>query len=180
MLAERFPVIGGDDDHRAIQQPPLFESLEQAADLRIHEGDLADVGILSVCRSIRLRRIVRPVRIVQMHPQEERRWADRNRASEWHHRQQHPRGAGVRRCLTGRGADAVSCSNPCFKPRRGPKQPTQRMRRCENLVLAASPRASSGCRPGGRRRYRARRDWAAGVRERLVCAGSVSGATVVA
>ena len=63
VLAERFAVIAGDDDDRVA----AIDRREQARHLRVDVRDLAVVRL-----RIRRRRRVRRVRIVEMHPGEER------------------------------------------------------------------------------------------------------------
>ena len=48
VIAERLAVIAGDDDDRAIQKAALLERVEQPADLRVGEHDLADVEIVMI------------------------------------------------------------------------------------------------------------------------------------
>jgi hypothetical protein len=70
VLPERLAVIPGDNDDGPIQQLAPVERLEQAANLRVGKGDLADVWI-DVARVERLGRIVGSMRVVEMRPEEE-------------------------------------------------------------------------------------------------------------
>ena len=76
VFAEALAVIAHDDDDGVLGEMVRVEIGEQAADLRIDERDLADVGMAGVARLERLRRIVRRVRVVEMDPAEETLRAD--------------------------------------------------------------------------------------------------------
>ena len=59
MLAEALAVIAHHDDHGVPREVVRVEVREQAAHLRIDEGDLADVRVTRIARRERLRRLVR-------------------------------------------------------------------------------------------------------------------------
>ena len=61
-------MVSGKDDDCAPEQVALLERIQQPADLRIGKRDLADIGV-EVTRPVRLGRVVRPVRIVEVRPQ---------------------------------------------------------------------------------------------------------------
>ena len=71
VLAERFAVITGDDHKGVFQELLAVERIEQATNLRVGVRDLADVQVAAVARRKGLGRLIRPVRIVQVRPQEE-------------------------------------------------------------------------------------------------------------
>ena len=76
VFAERLAVIGHDHDNRAIETSGRFELLQQTSDQRVGGRNLTVVRPLRRCReprSIRLRRRIRTVGIVKVHPREERR-----------------------------------------------------------------------------------------------------------
>jgi hypothetical protein len=75
VIAQRLAVITRDDNNRAIDRSTAVESIEQSTNLCVAERKLADVRITG-SRAVGFGRIARPVRIVQMHPQEARRVAD--------------------------------------------------------------------------------------------------------
>ena len=72
VIAEALAVVAHDDDHRAVEEVLRVELRDEAADLRVDERDLAVVRMPGVARLERLGRIVRGVRVVEMHPGEER------------------------------------------------------------------------------------------------------------
>ena len=72
----------------------LLERLEQPADLRVGKRDLADVQVVPVGRSIRLRRVVRTMGIVEMRPQKEAGFADRVEPAESRRSSRRPPAAG--------------------------------------------------------------------------------------
>ena len=71
VIAQRLAVVAGHDDDRSIEQSPAIEGFQEPPDLRVGERDLADIRI-RVSRSERLRRVVGPVRVVQVRPQKNR------------------------------------------------------------------------------------------------------------
>ena len=68
-------MIAGDDDDRPVEQLAALERLQQTLDLRIDEGNLADIGV-EVLRAIRLGRIVRTMGVIEMRPEKEARAAN--------------------------------------------------------------------------------------------------------
>ncbi len=72
VLAEALAVIGDDRDERAVEAAAALERRDQAADARVDVGDLAVVRRRLEAGGERRRRIVGRVRVVQMHPAEER------------------------------------------------------------------------------------------------------------
>jgi hypothetical protein len=77
MFAEALAVIAHDDNHRAIGEVMRVEVGEQASDLRIDKRDLADVRMAGIARLERFGRIVRGMRVIEVHPAEEPLRADR-------------------------------------------------------------------------------------------------------
>ena len=73
VLAETLPVIADDRDNRLLEQASSLEESDQSPDLRIDERDFARVRPAREPRAVRLRRVVRRVRVVEMHPREEAR-----------------------------------------------------------------------------------------------------------
>ncbi len=75
VLAQHLAVIG-EHRHQRLPQPALsFECLEQPPDLGVGVGDLGVVGAVAggrETRPVRFRRLVGSVRVVQVHPGEER------------------------------------------------------------------------------------------------------------
>ena len=72
VLAKSFPVVAGGNDEGRVEEGASLQPVKQAADLRVRLSDFAIVG-----NALRLgtpfgRRIVRRVRIVEVHPEEER------------------------------------------------------------------------------------------------------------
>ena len=96
VFAEALAVIAHHHDDGAIGEVMRIEIAEQPADLRIDEGDLADVRMPGVARLERLWRIVRRVRVVEMDPAEEALRADADRATRAPCRR--PRCPADRRC----------------------------------------------------------------------------------
>ena len=45
MIAERFPMVRGDDHHGVVEEPPSSQVLEQPAELFIEEGDAIVVAV---------------------------------------------------------------------------------------------------------------------------------------
>ena len=76
MFAEALAVIAHHHDDGVAREIVLVEVREQPADLRIDEGDLADVGAVRVARLEGLRRRVRRMRVVEVDPPEEARSGD--------------------------------------------------------------------------------------------------------
>src|SRR5205823_9183660 len=64
VLAEALAMIGGDDDERAIELTGGFQVAEETAEGGVGVGDFGVVR--RVLRSVRLRRAIRLVRVVQM------------------------------------------------------------------------------------------------------------------
>src|SRR5438445_3444946 len=71
MLAEALPVIADDHDDRAIQQSPFVQERQHAAELRVDKRNFAEVRIGGIDRPVRLGRLVRRVRVVEVEPGEE-------------------------------------------------------------------------------------------------------------
>ena len=65
-------MVGDDGDERAIEAAGPLERRDQAADAGVDVGDLAVVRRRLEAGRERRRRIVRRVRVVEMHPAEER------------------------------------------------------------------------------------------------------------
>ena len=72
VLAERLPVIGKDGHHRVLLVARGAQPVEHAAELRIGVGDLAVVRPAGEGGPVRLGRVVRGMRVVEVHPDEER------------------------------------------------------------------------------------------------------------
>jgi hypothetical protein len=66
VISQRFAVIGGQHDQRALEPPRALDLAQEPPDLRVDEGDLAVVALL------RLRGLVGSVRVEVVHPQEQR------------------------------------------------------------------------------------------------------------
>ncbi len=79
---ERLTMISGDDNERVIEERVALQEREQSPDLCVGESNLANIRIVGVRAAIRFGRIVRPMRIVQVHPQKESRAADRAKPVE--------------------------------------------------------------------------------------------------
>ena len=73
MIAESFAMIGHHEDHRVLVPAGGPERVEHAANLCVGERNLAIVGTSGKLLTVRRRRIVGRVRIVEVHPQEEAR-----------------------------------------------------------------------------------------------------------
>ena len=71
VFAERFAVVGGDDDDRAVEQPLRLELLQDPRDLRILKGNRVEIRI-GVPARMGVRHAIGPVSIVQVDPREER------------------------------------------------------------------------------------------------------------
>ena len=72
VLAEALAVVGGHEHERARERPLLFERAQEPRDLRVHERDLAVVGRGAEPLGQLAGRLVGRVRVVVVHPQEER------------------------------------------------------------------------------------------------------------
>ena len=72
VLAERLAVVARDHDEGAVVQLPFAETREEAPDRRVDARDLAVVRILREALLVRGRRVVRVVRVVEVHPDEHR------------------------------------------------------------------------------------------------------------
>ena len=68
MLPERLAVVADDDEHRLV----LVERLDEPTDLVVEVRDLTVVGATGLTLRERLRREVREVGVVQVHPNEQR------------------------------------------------------------------------------------------------------------
>src|SRR6266566_2278391 len=78
MRAERFAVICHHRDQRLIVKPMLLECIKQLAYARVRVCNLTVIGLGCVVLFIGRRRIVRVMRIIEMHPQE--KWPARHLA----------------------------------------------------------------------------------------------------
>ena len=63
-------------DQSSLENPSSLELREDAANDGVGVGNLASVRVLSIAATVRLRRCVGGVRIVQMNPDEKRRGMD--------------------------------------------------------------------------------------------------------
>ena len=72
VLAERLPVVRRDDDERAVERARAAQAIQKGTERRVRVGDFPRVRIGGVARSIRLRRLVGIVRIVEVDPGEPR------------------------------------------------------------------------------------------------------------
>lgn len=72
VIAQRLAVVACNNHDGLIRSSTTVRRVQQTADLRISERNLANIRIVEH-RPIRFGRVVRPVRIVEVHPQEERR-----------------------------------------------------------------------------------------------------------
>src|SRR6185295_13202117 len=70
VLAEALAVIADDGDDGPAQKIARFEEVQQPPDLRVDEGDFAEVGAFGELLPIRRRRRVRRVRVVEVNPAE--------------------------------------------------------------------------------------------------------------
>jgi hypothetical protein len=70
VIAERLAMVADDDHRRSIGELLPVEGVEEPPDLRVGKRNLADV-LVKISRSKRFWRIVREMRIVEMHPQQE-------------------------------------------------------------------------------------------------------------
>ena len=68
VLAERFAVIGGEDEQRVVADAEARQRPVEASDQLVGPGDFAVVRALGVSRGIGFGWFVRRVRIVEMHP----------------------------------------------------------------------------------------------------------------
>jgi hypothetical protein len=75
MIAEAFAVVAHDYDDRAIEEVVCVQVRDDAAHLRVGEGNLCIVRAAAQTGGVRFRRFVRRVRIVQVEPAEEARAA---------------------------------------------------------------------------------------------------------
>ena len=73
VFAEALAMVADRDDDRVSGPVVVIEPLEEAADLGVHVGDLAEVGTVPVALGPRLRRFVWRVRVVVVDPGEEAR-----------------------------------------------------------------------------------------------------------
>src|SRR5437588_5527827 len=71
MLSESLAVIGHDGNNRVLVQAPRLEPGDELSNRGIGIGDFSMVGF-GKTRFVRLRRVVRPVGIVAVHPHEDR------------------------------------------------------------------------------------------------------------
>ena len=71
VLAEALAVVAEQDDQRFLVQAALPQAVEQPADLRVGRRDLAVVRVAQTAAE-RLRRRVRLVGVVVVHPEESR------------------------------------------------------------------------------------------------------------
>ena len=72
MLSQRLAVVAREHDEGAFVEVQLAQAEKEPAKLRVVESDFTIVEVAGVARELRLRGAIRAVRIVQMHPQEER------------------------------------------------------------------------------------------------------------
>ena len=111
-------MVGDDGDEGAIEAAGPLQRRDQAADAGVDVGDLAVVGRRLEAGGERRRRIVRRVRVVQVHPAEERLRA----AAASSHFTAASTTASPRRCTCSLspslkpGKSASKVSNPCAKP----------------------------------------------------------------
>jgi len=65
-------VVADDHHERVARFAVRLQAVHQPADLLVHEGDLAGVGIVGIARPVRLRRCIGDVGVVQVNPEKER------------------------------------------------------------------------------------------------------------
>src|SRR5438477_11776197 len=69
MFSQAFPMVTAEHDERVLVQILHFEEMNQASYLRVRKRNFAIVGMIPVFVSIRSRRAIREMGIVQVHPQ---------------------------------------------------------------------------------------------------------------
>src|SRR6266568_9504855 len=72
MLTESFAVVGDNSEHRRIVQTVGLKRREELTQRRVDVSDLAIIGRSRIFRFERLGRFIRIVRVIEMHPQENR------------------------------------------------------------------------------------------------------------
>src|SRR4029453_6068449 len=71
VVAQPLPMVGKEDDDRAVVEPFLAEEIEEASDDRVGGGDFSVVRRRRVARAERIGRGIRRVRLVEVEKGEE-------------------------------------------------------------------------------------------------------------
>ena len=161
MVAQALAVIADHDDHRPVEQPLLLEEGADSADLRIDEGDLAEVRSIGKASAVRVpaartasarRRNAASRRSATTSP------SAATRAHDPPPRCPASRLPRARACRTSRDRNRRhSGRTPARCPTCGPARRRRRSRRSAHRRPSTAPPASSRARRGRSRRCRGRR-----------------------
>ena len=154
VITERFAMVGGDDDHRAVQRVSGSKPFQQASDHRVGVGHLGVVRGPS--RTVLRRGVVRRMRIEEVHPRQPwaRGWLRRGSSRRPPDDVGGPTlGEVKRRSRRSAGSDRRSRRSRARarSARRG--RTRRRTRRCDSRRRGGQSRVSARPRPAGSCRW---------------------------